>query len=331
VHVVNFHKYPNPMDIHVLKKWSKKRHVAFIDGLFKNDGIDIVHTYYNLNLCKPYLLKAKDPKYNFKLVIRIAGMRWYEQIAKNDLFKRAYEELFKEADSLNFISEGLLTLFKKGLKELNMKFQPKHYFVKDIGTQQLTLSAPLASNKKTREFKCIMVSRFSNYQKHQDILVKAVSLIDNEIPIHLTFIGDGPAKGKIESLARASGVIDKITFLPFLPQQEVWKTILEHDLLCHACEYEGLSKIIIESMGLGMAVLASDVIPLNNYITDGVNGFLTTNSPYAWSEKIKYLSKCRDDLHKVGNNATHYIKMNYNADLNIKEYEKQFEALLDNR
>jgi len=126
-------------------------------------------------------------------------------------------------------------------------------------------------------------------------------------------------------------VIDKITFLPFLPQQEVWKTILEHDLLCHACEYEGLSKIIIESMGLGMAVLASDVIPLNNYITDGVNGFLTTNSPYAWSEKIKYLSKCRDDLHKVGNNATHYIKMNYNADLNIKEYEKQFEALLDNR
>ncbi|KEO73471.1 hypothetical protein EL17_11220 [Anditalea andensis] len=110
----------------------------------------------------------------------------------------------------------------------------------------------------------VMVGRFSDYQKRQDLLVEALAIILKGYRVHLTFIGDGMKKEAIQSRVNDLGMDECITFLPFFnKQQELWQVLLNSDLLVHACDYEGLCKSIIESMALGLPVLVSDVTPLN--------------------------------------------------------------------
>ncbi|WP_404814782.1 glycosyltransferase [Rasiella rasia] len=304
------------------------KHGKTIRGILSDKKIDIVYTYYNLSLCKRYLKLKKSPEYNFKLVVRIAGMRWFEQIKVNASLKEVYHHLFETADSLNFISHGLFQLYTDGLKDLEMTINSKHHFIKDIGVALVTDKPIRVIDSTSETLNCVMVSRFSRYQKRQDLLVEAISLLAKEIPIHLTLIGEGPNKEKMMNQVKNLGLSERITFLPFLHQEVLWSTVLNQNLLCHACEYEGLSKIIIESMAMGMPVLASDVLPLNSYISNGDNGFLVANSAEAWAQKLKILYKEKAQFKKIGTAASVYIKENYDASINVLDYEKQFEKLM---
>ena len=175
-----------------------------------------------------------------------------------------------------------------------------------------------------------MVSRFTKYQKRQDVIIRALALIDEEVPIQFTFVGDGPTKNDMISLAKQLGVENCIQFVPFLEQNKLWSLISKQDVLCHACDYEGLSKIILETMGLGIPVLVSDVLPLNDYIQDQKNGYLSKNTPEAWATAISELWYSKNKLKTIGAKGTAFVHKNYNAKKNCKLYEQEFIQLLNN-
>ena len=68
------------------------------------------------------------------------------------------------------------------------------------------------------------------------------------------------------------------------------------DLLCHPCEHEGVSKIILEAMMLGLPVLASDVPPLPDYVIEGETGYRVANTPEAWAAKLVEIAAAKDRL-----------------------------------
>jgi glycosyltransferase involved in cell wall biosynthesis len=96
------------------------------------------------------------------------------------------------------------------------------------------------------------------------------------------------------------------------------------DLLCHPCEYEGLSKIIIESMMLGLPVLASDVAPIPDYIDDGSTGFLVGNTPKDWAEKLTFIYNNQDRLNGVSRAAQEFSRSTYDIERNAGNYERNF-------
>jgi len=320
-------KFYNPLNVYQIDKLAKLRHDKFIEHHLISNKIDIVHTYYNLSLSAYYLKLRDSGLYNFKLVIRIAGMRWLEQIKTDSEKKIEFKQIFEGADLLNFISEGLYTLFTNGLIKAKMDVSFHNYFIKDIGIsfEDIQKRSKQATN---RNFVCTMVSRFTDYQKRQDLLVDAMVLLPKNIPIKLRLIGSGPTKKLIEQKIALMNLESKIEVIEFLPQKVLWEKIGETDLLCHACDYEGLGKIIIESMGMGLTVLASNVLPLKSYIKDGQNGFLVDNDPTAWAEKIKYLYDKQDDLENIGSNARVFIKKEFDANENIEVYINEFENLI---
>ena len=100
------------------------------------------------------------------------------------------------------------------------------------------------------------------------------------------------------------------------------------DLLCHPCDYEGLGKIILESMMLGLPVLVSDVPPLDAYVLEGETGFRVANTPEAWAEKLVALAADKARLPGVSARARAFVEANYDVGRNIDLYEAQFESLL---
>ena len=316
------------LNTYAFKGLTKKIKNKNLRNILAGKKIDLVHTYYSIQACTKFLrLREHLP---FKFVVRIAGMRPFEQVKRRPVFLEAYQRLFKEADLFNFISEGLYHMYQDKGHELGFELNKDKIFIKDIGVR-LSEEKKWSLHKDAAEFRCTMVSRFTNYAKRQDILVKAISLLPKEVSVQLTLVGSGPNVTEINKLIKSLGVELKVSIVKFLPQQQMNDLLLQSNLICHACDHEGLSKIIIESLGMGIPVLASDVAPLNTYISDGENGFLTENTPEAWAEKIAAIYSEKSILDKISDEAAAFAKKNYDAGKNVRIYEQEFNTLLNTK
>jgi glycosyltransferase involved in cell wall biosynthesis len=242
--------------------------------------------------------------------------------------KKGYNRLFREADLFNFISEGLRQLYIEQQERLGVEIEQLPSFTKDIGVVIESEYDILKNNSHKNPFEIVMVSRFTAYAKRQDILIDAINLIDPKININLTLIGEGPNLPFLKTKVKSLDLHDKIKIQPYMSQKELWKFLMQKNLLCHACDHEGLSKIIIEALGIGIPVLASNVAPLNTYIVDNKNGFLVDNTPQAWKEKIEYLYNNRSSLKNVSKESKEFVKKKYSASINIDTYISQFSKLL---
>jgi glycosyltransferase involved in cell wall biosynthesis len=323
VKVVTFTKFKIPiLNTYKAKKISRFFQDLFIKKELKN--IQIVHTYNNIGIVK-YYAKLK-PKFNFKLIVRMAGLKLFEDFESKPEHILTYEKYFKAIDLYNFISEGLKELVsqKKAQFSLNIDFNPS--FIKDIGIDIYKLpSKDLSLKKESSTFKIVMASRLSKYQKRQDLLIEAMVYLKRD-DVQLTLLGNGPNRRELERLVEQNNLSKKIIFKPF--EKNIWNALIDYDLLVHSCDYEGLSKIIIESMGVGLPVLASNVTPLNTYIIDNKNGFLVDNDPRDWAEKIKIIIKKQRLLKDISENSKKFIASKYDSSINSLVYEEIFENLL---
>lgn len=301
--------------------------INIVIGLQK---MDIVYAFYELKILTELInLRKKSPSYyKFKIVMRMAGIKWWEDIKLNNKFKSIYNNVFNNVDYINYISNGVKRLSFEKAKEMNISYTEKN-FVADIGVDIDQNNYSWQGVSRTNPFQLLMATRFSSYQKRQDILINAVNIIDGKIPLMVVLIGDGPEKDKYINLIESYQLQDTIKVYPFLEQIKTWELMTKSDLLCHPCDYEGLSKIIIESMSIGLPVLSSNVLAPSDYIIDGYNGFLADNTAACWAEKIIEIYNTKLQLNDVSKRAKEFVQHNYDATKNILTYEKAFKSVID--
>ena len=291
-------------------------------------NIDLAYCTYELPILT-VLLKVQATSPDLKIVMRMAGMYWYEKSLKDPVSKKEFERVFNSIDSINYVHRDQEQMVMEKIEDLDMDVAFKNSFIADIGFS-VGLNRPQPYGSLTNEdFLIINVARFTDYQKRQDILVKAAALISQDVRVKFTLIGEGKEKEKIIALISKLGLEDKFTLMPFLSREELWREMIKADLMCHACEYEGLAKIILESMALGLPVLVSNVKPVNGYIEDSVNGFLVDNEPELWAKKIEALIQDHASRVKVSRRAKEHVENNYNPQNNIVQYECHFEKILE--
>ena len=109
--------------------------------------------------------------------------------------------------------------------------------------------------------------------------------------------------------------------------EQLWRTLAGADLLCHPCDYEGVSKIILEAMMLGLPVLASDVEPIPDYVIEGETGFRAANTPEAWAERLVWITANKALLPGVSERARAFVEARYSVARNLDLYEARFAAL----
>jgi len=298
--------------------------------LIKKHKIELVYCFYDVKSLKS-LLRFRKRGSNFKIVMRMAGMYWYEDCRRKRSKVRAYENVFNQVDSVNYIHGGLERMVREKMELLGMSVSFRHTFIGDIGS-----SAPIGRGSVYRPlddgvFSLIMATRFADYAKRQDILVQAIARIPETVPVKLCLIGSGVRTDEIAALIKDLGVSHRVKMEPFTDQQQLWYNMQRAGLLCHACDYEGLGKIIIESMAMGLPVLASNVTPLNEYIREGDNGFLVDNAAELWAGRIAELYHDPDRLVRVSERSMQFIAENYDPKKNVWLYQQAFEEILGRR
>jgi colanic acid/amylovoran biosynthesis glycosyltransferase len=235
------------------------------------------------------------------------------------------EWVFNNVDLLAFISRGMEQLFEEHTKLLGMNIHSNNRQVLEIGADSDLFRKKWKKRKNSKNL-LMMVGRM-DYPKRQDLIIEALRILNNK-KIELHFFGDGPAKSGLSKLAKEYGLKDQVIFHGFVSQDTI-AAFLEHaDIFCHASEYEGLCKSIVEALSTGTPALVSDVVSINTYIIDGVNGYLVKNDSGSWAERINDILSKEDGLNSISENEILFANNNYNPDKKIEEYIEAFSALI---
>lgn len=123
--------------------------------------------------------------------------------------------------------------------------------------------------------------------KGHDIAIRALPMLPG---VTLLIAGSGPDRERLEALAQASGVADRVRLLGPVPQTELGRYYNAADLLVLASEREGWANVLLESMACGTPVVASAVCGTPEVVTAPEAGRLMADrTPASLAEAVKML------------------------------------------
>lgn len=122
------------------------------------------------------------------------------------------------------------------------------------------------------DFILIYVGELS-YRKQQDLLIKVVSLIKEEIPqIKLLLVGDGERLTEYEELVKKLGVEKNVEFLGY--RKDVPQLMMISDLAISTSRQEGLPVNVMEAMATGLPLIVTNCRGNRDLVYSGENGFV---------------------------------------------------------
>jgi len=137
--------------------------------------------------------------------------------------------------------------------------------------------------------------------KQIDHLIEAVTEIEDA---GLVVVGDGPERSRLEDLARANNVNDRVYFAGQRSQEETLALMAACDLFVLNSTYEGFPHVVLEAMCAGLPVVATEVGGTPELVRHGENGLLISPSANgALSKTLLKLLSCSEERQRLAAGA----------------------------
>lgn len=147
--------------------------------------------------------------------------------------------------------------------------------------------------------------------KGVQVLVEALTHIEDLSPLHITIVGAGPQQQELEEQVKALGLSDKVLFLG--SRMDVPNLLLQADYFVHPAIWnEGFGITLIEAMSTGLPCVAFKRGAIPEIIDDGRNGYIIEKIDARKLAEI--LVKCVEDR-----NTDKYVAM---TDYAVKTAQK---------
>lgn len=173
-----------------------------------------------------------------------------------------------------------------GLRELALKTAPQQKV--DVIPNGIDLRKQTLKKTHHESLQILFVGRLVR-QKGIDYLLNALALLD-DVPYHLTLVGDGSARPALEQQAEQLGLVDSVTFTGWLPRNEVHEYYDQADIFTMPSHREGMSNAVLEAMAVGLPIVATAVSGNKELVKSGENGMLVPPADAAaLAEALKIL------------------------------------------
>jgi glycosyltransferase involved in cell wall biosynthesis len=145
-----------------------------------------------------------------------------------------------------------------------------------MGTDLKFLFTP-PTNPATRQVKeIVFVGRLVETKGLRYLLEAFAVVLRTEPDLVLTIVGDGPMRGKVLQLIAALGQERSVRLLGGVPQTDLPDIYRRAALAVFPySDQEGFGLVVVEAMGCGCPVIASDLPAIREIIEPGVTGILT--------------------------------------------------------
>jgi glycosyltransferase involved in cell wall biosynthesis len=111
--------------------------------------------------------------------------------------------------------------------------------------------------------------------KQVDVVIRAFASLPETVGRpQLLIVGAGPDMARLQSLANALGISNRVRFTGQVPPEQVTNYLAASDLLVLASGGEARSSVVMEAMAAGVPVVASDIEGVRELIANGERGLL---------------------------------------------------------
>lgn len=291
-----------------------------VNGLlmYKKRKKEMIHFIRNCN--SDIILSTRDmhnawlSKYGKKEVYKIG---WEHNHHNNN--PKYIKKIVKSAQNLDafvLVSKELYTFYKK-------KFQNKKCKIVYIPNAIDKVNQKSASLIKKN---IITVGRLSKEKGHID-LIEIMDIVRKKTEnFHISIIGDGPEREKIEREIQKYKLESKITILGFQKKEEVQKELLSSSIFLLPSYTESFGIVVLEAFAEGVPVIAFDSAKgALEMIQNGKNGYVIKNrDKQEMAKKICFLLNNKKKRKELGKNAKEVAKQ-YEAQTVKKKWVDLFE------
>ena len=172
-----------------------------------------------------------------------------------------------------------------------------------------------------------MVAQMTVDKGHDTLIHAAVDVIKAVPETKFLIVGDGPERGKIESLVESLDLSKHFQFVGF--QKEVVPYYRLMDTFVLPSRREGFPMVLLEAMQLGKSVVATDVGGVSEMVLHGINGYLCREgSSKEIANAIIKLLRNKQLRDQFGAAARTYIEENFTVFKMASAYDREYSLVL---
>ena len=181
---------------------------------------------------------------------------------------------------------------------------------------------------KAEDFLLFYAAEF-NKNKNQQLLLKALALVKEEVPnAKLLLAGKGSLQKECQELAERLGITEMVDFLGYRDDIETLLKI--SDVAVASSLREGLPVNIMEAMACGLPVIATDNRGHRELIKNNKNGWIIgPQEVEEFSKKIKLLTKDTQLKSMLGSNGRKMILSTYSTTKILEEKSRIYRTYMD--
>lgn len=248
-----------------------------LKNLMDKERFDLLHCHTPVGGVIARLVGKKYRKNGMKIIYTAHGFHFYKGSSfKNWILYYPIEKFFSR------YTDMLITINREDYRRAQNKLSAKKVeYIPSVGidTKKYLNETTDLVHKETREsfgipqdsIWIISVGEL-NRNKNHEIIIRALKKLEIENKnIFYTIAGDGELKEYLEEMIRKLGLENKIKLLGH--QDDVKKLLDAADIFCFPSIREGLGLAAVEAMACGLPLITSNVQGINDYNTNGKNGF----------------------------------------------------------
>lgn len=269
IHPVDFQRNPFKREnIHAYKKIKK---------IVSEEGYELVHVHTPVAAFVTRLACRKLR--HVKILYTAHGFHFFKGAPKKN-----WALFFPLEKIAARWTDGLITMNDEDFssaKKLKLRARDSIFKVHGVGVD-LRKFFPETAKKKvelrnkyhfsSNDFILIYVGELS-YRKHQDLLIKAVSLLKDKIPnMKLLLAGDGDLLDEYKRMVKQLRVENNIAFLGY--RHDINNLMVIADLAISTSRQEGLPVNILEAMAAGLPLIVTNCRGNRDLVNNGENGIV---------------------------------------------------------
>ncbi len=240
----------------------------------------------------------------------------------NVVFRKLQRAVISRSRAITVVSNALKE------KAIRLTNYPEKLFVLPMGIDLTNQFIPSKNNREKRT--ALFVGRLVE-QKGLKQLFKAWALVVRSYPdALLTIIGDGPDRKLLEEEARKNEWDNNVAFIGPVKNELLNRYYQLSSLTVFpSMDSEGLGLVLVEALGCGCTVIASDLPGVRDVIIDDTTGILTP--PNDAASLAKNIIKIFDSpvlAAKLGKNGRTHVMKNFNWDTIANNHCSLFDEIL---
>lgn len=285
--------------------------VVLADEL-KNRNIDHIHNHFGDASCTVAMLASKLAKIDFSFTLHGPGIFYEPHTWRLD--EKINHAKFVACISFFCRSQAAVFADPKDIQKLE---------IIHCGIEPSKLKA--AKHTKDRQ-QILFIARLAELKGIADLIEAIEKISDQYTNLKLSIIGDGPERKRFEALVKKKELESIIEFKGYLSQSEVASHLSNSDVLVLPSYAEGVPVTLMEALGSGVPVIATQVGGVSELVEDQINGIIIRpGDTNQLAEALKTLIYNPELRNLYGQKGKEKVLADFNSELEAKKLQNLFE------